>query len=139
MKLIYQSKPKVKFQNLSKENWKRKLLDDLRKIPGFWIAYFFGSFARAEDEPWSDVDIIIILDETLESVIDSKNTSDNSTPMGKKDSENFFQNLLLVSEYISDYPELEPLVYSKKQWEAILDDPEPIGFWKDVRNDLMEL
>lgn len=148
MKLVYQSKPKVKFQNLSKEDWKEKLLFDLKKIPGFYKAYFFGSFARGEDGPWSDVDIVIVLEDAPQASSDGKNSNENvvlkdvSNSMHyvqHKKTGNFFQNLVLVSDYIGDYPELEPIVYTKNQWEAILDDPHPIGFWKDVRNDLVEL
>jgi predicted nucleotidyltransferase len=121
MKLIYQSKPKIKFQNLSREDWTEKLSQDLKKIPGYLKAYFYGSFARSEDEPWSDVDIIIILEnQTL-----SKNS--------------FLDNLLFVSHYISDYPELEAIVYTNSQWENIISDTNPVGFWKDVRKDLLEI
>ncbi len=121
MKLIYQSKPKIKFQNLTKEEWIEKVVQDIKKIPGYYKAYFYGSFARNEDEPWSDVDIIIILeDEVL-----SKKT--------------FLDNLLYVSQYLNEYPELESLVYTKSQWEKIQSDSNPIGFWKDVRRDLCEI
>ena len=118
MKFVYQSKPKIKFQNLPKEGWIEKVSLDLKKIPGYYKAYFYGSFARNEDEPWSDVDIIII----LEDEIFSKKT--------------FVENLIYVSQYFNEYPELESLVYTKSQWEKILSDTNPIGFWKDVRRDL---
>ena len=121
MKLIYQSKPKIKFQNLSREEWIVKLSRDLKKIPGFLKAYFYGSFARLEDEPWSDVDIIIILE-------------NHTIPKSS-----FLDNLLFVSHFINDYPELEPIVYTISQWENIISDTNPIGFWKDVRKDLIEL
>ena len=121
MKLIYQSKPKIKFQNLSREEWVKKVSLDLKKIPGFYKAYFYGSFARNEDEPWSDVDIIIILeDETLTN-------------------KSFLDNLLYVSQYLNEEPELEPIVYTKTQWKKIISEPNPIGFWKDVRRDLCEI
>jgi len=51
MKLIYQSKPMIKFQNLTKEEWIEKVLQDIKKIPGYYKAFFYGSFARNEDEP----------------------------------------------------------------------------------------
>lgn len=124
MRMIYQSKPKQKYQNLTKEEWEKKLLQDLKKIPGFHKAYFFGSYARGEEEPWSDVDLIIIL----------KDKEFHGT-----NSQFFIQNLIFVSNYIKDYPELEFLVYTNKQWEALMSDPHPIGFWKDVRRDLVEL
>lgn len=121
MKLVYQSKPKSKFQNLSKEEWIGKVSLDLKKIPGFFNAYFYGSFARNEDEPWSDVDIIILLEDEIFS---------------KK---MFMENLLYVSQYLNEYPELEPIVYTRIQWEKIISDPNPIGFWKDVRRNLCEI
>ena len=136
MNLIYQSKPRIKFQNLSIEEWKNNLLKSLKEIPGFTNAYFFGSFARGEDEPWSDVDIIIVLEERSENSICN---TEKSTRMDYGETGIFFQNLVLVSKYISDYPELEPIVYTTKQWDKILTDPEQIGFWKDVRRDLQEL
>lgn len=148
MKLVYQSKPKTKFQNLSKKDWKEKLLLDLIKIPGFYKAYFFGSFARGEDGPWSDVDIVIVLEDARQDNLDGKNSIEietlNDLPniphyVKNNETEKFFQNLSLVSDYISDYPELEPIVYTKNQWEAILNDPQPIGFWREVRRDLVEL
>ncbi len=121
MKFVYQSGPKIKFQNLSKEEWIEKVSRDLKKIPGYYKAYFYGSFARNEDEPWSEVDIIIILeDEVL-----SKKT--------------FMENLIFVSQYLNEYPELESLVYTKSQWEKILSDTNPFGFWKDARRDLIEI
>ncbi|NBU98357.1 MAG: hypothetical protein EBS19_09135 [Spirochaetia bacterium] len=121
MKLVYQSKPKIKFQNLSREVWIETLSKDLKKIPEYLKAYFYGSFSRLEDEPWSDVDIIIILEDS----IISRRT--------------FLENLLYVSHYLNDYPELEPIVYTNSQWEKIISDTNPIGFWKDVRKDLIEL
>ena len=120
MNLIYQSKPKIKFQNLSREEWIKKVSLDLKKIPGFYKAYFYGSFARNEDEPWSDVDIIIV----IEDVVQKKT---------------FLDNLLYVSQFLNEYPELETIVYTKIQWEKIISDPNPIGFWKDVRADLCEI
>lgn len=124
MKKIYQSQPRVKYQHLTKEEWQKKLLQDLKKIPGFYKAYFFGSYARGKEEPWSDVDIIILLEDK------GFNGTNN---------QNFFQNLLFVSDYLIDYPELEFLVYTIKQWEEITSDPHPIGFWRDVRRDMVEL
>jgi len=49
------------------------------------------------------------------------------------------ENLLYVSQYLNEYPELESLVYTKSQWEKIISDTNPIGFWKDVRRDLTEI
>ncbi len=121
MKLVYQSKPKIKFQNISKGKWIEKVSLDLKKIPGYYKAFFYGSFARNEDEPWSDVDIIIILEDDVLSM------------------KTFMENLLYVSKYVNEYPELEPLVYTKSQWEKILCDTNSIGFWKDVRRDLTEI
>lgn len=126
MNVLSQSKPKIKFSGLDRVTWKKKLANDLTHIPGFKMAFFYGSFARRDDGPWSDVELIGVLESSTKHEIAYQ-------------PELYWERMMLVSDYLKGYPDIEAIVYSEKEWKDILSDPHPIGFWKEVRREMVNM
>lgn len=122
-KVLYQSKPKLKWNGAEREDWIKDLKQTLVLLPGFSKAYFFGSFARKEESDWSDVDLIVIL-------------KDDGTKNLEDQKQKYWKNLEFVSQALRRFPDVDLLVYTESQWEKLQSEPNPIGFWKDVERDL---
>lgn len=126
MKVITRSSPKHKWNGLHRNEYIQNLKLRLLGIPNFSKAYFFGSFARAEETEWSDIDLAVILR-------DSKPLSNEFEPKA------YWKNLELVSNYLKEFSDLDLIVYTESQWEKLTGDPNALGFWKDIQRDMKEV
>lgn len=79
-------------------------------------AFFFGSYARKELHRFSDIDLILI-----------------------KETEELFTKRPIEFEDLLDLnPGIQMLVYNQEEFSKLINSQE-IGFWADVRRDLLRL
>lgn len=124
MTYLSKSQPKTILSGLSRRQWIESLREEIYNLPYVSSAYFFGSFARNEETPWSDVDLaIIVKDEPSDSLIYNP--------------KNFWSNLERVSEALGNFKDIDLIVYTESQWENWMKEPNPQGFWKDLKRDLV--
>jgi len=55
-----------------------KLINELKKIKGVKAIYLFGSYAKAEQLPLSDIDLCVIADKDIDEKVKSDITSNSS-------------------------------------------------------------
>lgn len=78
--------------------------------------YLFGSFARREIHPDSDIDLILVAETTLP----------------------FPERGLPFSDLRDRLPSLEILVYTPEEFTRLTRDPSP-GFWTSVVNEMVRI
>lgn len=70
-------------------------------------AVLFGSYARGDFNAWSDIDVLIVVD--------------NPLPIRPPD------RLNLVTDCLKAHPLVEPLLITKEEWEKLLAKKNPIA------------
>lgn len=79
-------------------------------------AYLYGSFARGEIGPDSDIDCMVV--------------ADTGVP--------FLRRGRLFDDLRDRLPSLEILVYTRDEFDRLTTDPSP-GFWRSVSKDLLRI
>ncbi len=79
-------------------------------------AWFFGSFARDDLTPWSDIDLIVVHNTILP----------------------FPERFREFPELFLDRIALDLLVYTPGEWEKIQNE-DSIGFWKSIKADMLSV
>jgi predicted nucleotidyltransferase len=105
-------------QNLAKQD-RGQLIEALRSIltGKAESAYIFGSFATGNQDPLSDIDLIVVAQTALP----------------------FHERARQFDQVYEVWPRIDLLVYTPEEFERQLQNADQGGFWKSVKDSLVKI